>query len=258
MKKLKQHIIAYVPDAVIESVRLRSIAFKNPTAPLSDVQEKPSKLHSQTRAEKWREAKEEKDGDQRDVKVYLTPNQKRKLAFIKGEVHEQSPSIHAYVVFAYPIPGELRPKNTSNKTVLDPFKAAQVTVEQCNGSSFLDHTLRVDFVNRPDTLPENPIGPIHTVDTRLSIFVGNVDFSSTEEDLRAFFESLIRTERGARDVGERVSEKTKAWVTKVRMVRDRDTQLGKGFAYIQFAVSPFWFYCCLSYIPTVFVGPRLR
>ena len=33
------------------------------------------------------------------------------------------------------------------------------------------------------------------------------------------------------------SDKKSTWVTRVRIVRDRDTQLGKGFAYVQFVVS---------------------
>lgn len=66
----------------------------------------------------------------------------------------------------------------------------------------------------------------------MSCPVGNLDFAAKEEDLRVFFESLLTTERGpVPDASE-----AKNWVTHVRLVRDPATQLGKGFAYVEFAV----------------------
>ena len=34
-----------------------------------------------------------------------------------------------------------------------------------------------------------------------------------------------------------LSQKAPTWVARVRIIRDRATQLGKGFAYVQFIVS---------------------
>jgi nucleolar protein 12 len=64
----------------------------------------------------------------------------------------------------------------------------------------------------------------------VSHVVGSLDFAAKDEDLRVFFESLLTTERQPAPDGQ-------SWVTHVRIVRDADTQLGKGFAYVEFAVS---------------------
>ena len=106
----------------------------------------------------------------------------------------------------------------------------------------MERMVRVDLANKsakgtkvagdPNTaLGGNP---------KLSVFVGNLDFGCKEEDLRVFFEGVVSGERGP--PGEDSSDdedgakKRKTWVTRVRIVRDKETQLGKGFGYIQFAV----------------------
>lgn len=60
-----------------------------------------------------------------------------------------------------------------------------------------------------------------------TIFVGNLDFAAADEDLRAFFEGLVTSERGP-------PRASKSWVKSVRIVRDRATQMGKGFGYVRF------------------------
>ncbi|EEB91359.1 hypothetical protein MPER_10287, partial [Moniliophthora perniciosa FA553] len=64
-----------------------------------------------------------------------------------------------------------------------------------------------------------------------------------EEDVRAFFEGLITAEKGPRPISpndeeeqfdEKGASKLQRWVKRVRIIRDKETQLGKGFAYVQF------------------------
>jgi nucleolar protein 12 len=117
----------------------------------------------------------------------------------------------------------------------------------------MDRLLRVDVVGK-----SSAGGP--GVDPKLTIFVGNLDFASKEEDLRVFFEGVVSTERGEpsplledmeseedEEEGEKNQpvKKERTWVSRVRIVRDRETQLGKGFAYVQFAVRSFRHSQCL-------------
>lgn len=73
--------------------------------------------------------------------------------------------------------------------------------------------------------------------------VGSLDFAAKDEDLRVFFESLLTTERGPVPSSEDGVAKT--WVTHVRVVRDPGTQLGKGFAYVEFTVRAVHLFCSL-------------
>ncbi|KAJ1944891.1 Nucleolar protein 12, partial [Linderina macrospora] len=85
--------------------------------------------------------------------------------------------------------------------------AEKEAVEKCvtmNGNIFHDHHLRVDMASNEKT---------H--DMKRSVFVGNLDFEAEEEELWRHFGGC-----GA--------------VENVRVVRDAKTNLGKGFAYVQF------------------------
>ena len=73
-------------------------------------------------------------------------------------------------------------------------------------------------------------------DHKRTVFVGNLDFSATDEALRAFFESLLVNERGpcTADATEASMAGGAGWVRSVRIIRDRATQMGKGFGYVRF------------------------
>ena len=53
-----------------------------------------------------------------------------------------------------------------------------------------------------------------------SLSVWNLEFASKEEDFRVFFEGLRDLEDQERQ------RKPLTWITRVRIVRDKDTQLG--------------------------------
>ncbi|ORX74526.1 hypothetical protein DL89DRAFT_290061 [Linderina pennispora] len=79
--------------------------------------------------------------------------------------------------------------------------------EKCiglNGNIFHDHHLRVDLA-----------GNEKSHDMKRSVFIGNLDFEAEEEDLWRHFGTCGSVEN-------------------VRVVRDATTNLGKGFAYVQF------------------------
>jgi nucleolar protein 12 len=133
---------------------------------------------------------------------------------------------------------------------MDPYEAAKAAVEKCDGLSFMGRTLRVDFASGQISGGlAGASGIPGQFDSRRTVFVGGLDFQIKEEDLRAFFEKLVATERGDVDgsgedddddesmgEGHDAPASSSNYVSHVRIVRDKDTQLGKGIAYVEFKV----------------------
>ncbi|OQR95989.1 RNA-binding protein [Achlya hypogyna] len=91
--------------------------------------------------------------------------------------------------------------------------ASEESIEKAlalNGAEFHEKKLRVDR-------------KVPTIDAKRTVFVGNVAFTATEDDLRRHFEANI--EKDDEDEGS-------ALVESVRLIRDKDTHLGKGFGYV--------------------------
>ena len=184
-------------------------------------------------------------------KTFLTPQEKKRIAFIKQEIHSGVDSVNAYVVFAHPVPIENRPKNLPPpKPILDPYEAARTVIKAADGSVFMERTIRVDFARKDKTKAPDTGDVDMAGDPKATIFVGSLDFASKEEDVRAFFEALVVAERGQPPATLNESSEAAAanrrssWVKRVRVIRDKDTLLGKGFCYVQFIVS-----LVLSYSP---------
>ncbi|KAF7768321.1 hypothetical protein Agabi119p4_7564 [Agaricus bisporus var. burnettii] len=254
-KQFQRHILSFIPSAKIESTRFRSVPFKTPTSNLSSsttttsdtsTHKNPSQRdHDRTRASSWK-TKESTDDPKPDEKQFLNTSQKKRIAFINQEFHSTAATVHAYIVFAYPIPQDSRPKNLPPlDPVMDPFVAAKEVVKKADGSVFIDRIIRVDSVGEKakigataDGEEEGEVGSFSDADPKCTLFVGNLDFTSEEGDLRLFFENLMTTERGdppPRETDEESTEKKPhTWVKRVRIIKDKETQLGKGFAYVQF------------------------
>ena len=220
------------------------------------LKKKEPRQHEKDRASTWRSKSDEKDeeGLKNDEKRFLNPAQKKKIAFINQEFHDSADTVNAYIVFAHPPDTKDRPANLPPPPpTMDPYEAARTAAEKCDGTLLFERMIRVDLVEK-DTKGVN--GPTEEgkhaatlgTDPRLSVFVGNLDFASKEEDLRVFFETLMKAEKGPPPAPQDSQEdgdgntdssakKPATWVTRVRIVRDKDTQLGKGFAYVQFSVS---------------------
>jgi nucleolar protein 12 len=260
-----------LPAAKIDSIRFRSIPFQAPTAKLSGSDDEGENLstktatrskkeprsHEKDRASAWRSKLDEEDEEsvQKDDKRYLNSAQKKKIAFINQEFHSTADTVNAYIVFAHPANAEGRSANLPPlPPTMDPYQAALSAAEKCDGTLFMERMLRVDLVGKGNAGRSSDAlnGPVKSsvleTDPRLSVFVGNLDFASKEEDLRIFFEGVVSAEKGPPAVSQEKGtednqlNKPSTWVTRVRIVREKDTQLGKGFAYVQFSVC---FFPCL-------------
>ncbi|WVF65790.1 hypothetical protein IAT40_000524 [Kwoniella sp. CBS 6097] len=244
LHQFRQHLLSFVPTAKIESVRFRSVAFASATSALpTDDPEKDANQRARREKERtaaWR-AQQDSDGKPRGKgkggdedgdthKVFIDAKGKRKVAFIKKDFHSELASCNAYVVFAYP-----HPERSANVApVMDPFEAA-TAVLTANGSTFLERTIRVDSLRLPSAVALASAGnalakrdawlPKGT-DPKKSLFVGGLEYAAKDEDIRVFFEELVKSERGPAE---------DKWVVGVRIVRDNETQLGKGFGYVHFA-----------------------
>ncbi|KAK7060349.1 Nucleolar protein 12 [Paramarasmius palmivorus] len=266
-KQLQRHILSLIPTSgqipKVESIRFRSVPFAIPTSDMPDdgdiggstskleSKKKQSRQHDVERTSSWRD----QNGEGDNAKKFLTPAQKKKVAFIKQDFHDSADSVHAYIVFAHadtrvdenPKSAPIRnPNLPPPPEVMDPYEAARLAKEACDGTTFMDRVIRVDVAARNTAAASvNSEGHImqSDVDPKRCVFVGNLDFESREEDVRAFFEGVVAAEKGpcparSKDIGDQASDmdasKPNTWVKRVRIIRDKETQLGKGFAYVQF------------------------
>ncbi|KAJ5082042.1 Nucleolar protein 12 [Penicillium argentinense] len=139
----------------------------------------------------------------------------KRASFARREIlDETTPSTNAYAVYTT-------------------IQAARKAPAALNGTVVLDRHIRVDSIAHPAE-----------IDHKRCVFVGNLDFvdqeGTTEDEngkkkkVRApadIEEGLWRTfneNTGAKD------KKDKKSVEFVRVIRDRATRVGKGFAYVQF------------------------
>ena len=121
-------------------------------------------------------------------------------------------------------------KSTNAYAVYTTQLAAKEATKRLNGSIILDRHLRVDSVAHPAKQ-----------DHRRCVFVGNLGFVDDESS-----SSLVETDvdkrprkpKAAADVEEGLWRQfSKAGIVEsVRVVRDKTTRVGKGFAYVQFEV----------------------
>ncbi|KIX01578.1 uncharacterized protein Z518_09304 [Rhinocladiella mackenziei CBS 650.93] len=143
--------------------------------------------------------------------AYARGSGPKKATFAKKELMDQTTtSTNAYAVFTSEV-------------------AAELVAEKLNGSMVLGRHLRVDYLGHPTE-----------IDHRRCVFIGNLSFvneEAVEEKADADGPKKRRpTAKEPADAEEglwRTFGKAGA-VESVRVVRDQETRVGKGFAYIQF------------------------
>lgn len=124
-------------------------------------------------------------------------------------------------------------RSTNAYAVYRSQAAAVAAAERFNGSMILDRHLRVDSLADP-----------FTVDHVRCVFVGNLGFVDSDNSVNG---DQLEGRRNSRNgvVPDSADYEEGLWrvfgdvgrVESVRLVRDKTTQVGKGFAYVQFRVS---------------------
>ncbi|KAJ7564657.1 hypothetical protein O6H91_02G028100 [Diphasiastrum complanatum] len=121
----------------------------------------------------------------------------RKAAVITGHLNEARNSVNAYIVFKE-------------------HEVAKAALSH-NMKEIHERHIRVDFAQAPHKGAED-MSSVNYDPTR-SIFIGNLPFDAEDEELYQLFGS---------------SENPDIQVEAVRIVRDRQTSIGKGFAFVLF------------------------
>lgn len=302
-KALVRHLISTLPTSPIDyqsQIRLESIRFRSlqlnapvplasgkkgdaPTSPSNpneiDITSSSTNAESRARkrARKWRE-NELGDDDEDDnlgettasssanKQKFLTAAQKRKVAFIKGELHEKASSCNAYAVWTT----MRKPSGATNESATAK-QLADLIVKHANNSSFEGLTIRVDHVRSSGNASASNANGANgnegseaaaasleqkkqlaaeqkrkVEEEKRTLYLGSLDFEETEESVRKLCEKLMVEERGepSSPAAAASSDSTPAphaWVERVRVIKDPETGLGKGFAYVLFRVSfPSW------------------
>lgn len=114
----------------------------------------------------------------------------RRVAFVKGEFRKNCSTCNAYVV-------------------MGTREAALAAMSRLNATMFAERHLRVDLADANDAQSTR-------MNTKKSIFIGNLSMEIEEEPVWRFFEQFGQ-------------------VTNVRLIRDRVSNLGKGIGYVTFA-----------------------
>lgn len=120
-------------------------------------------------------------------------------------------------------------KSTNAYVVYSTTLAARAALKTLNGTVVLDRHLRADSVAHPTP-----------IDHRRCVFVGNLGFVDDETLVETNAEGETTTKKRTKvpaDMEEglwRTFGKAAGKVESVRMPRDANTRVGKGFAYVQF------------------------
>ena len=121
-------------------------------------------------------------------------------------------------------------KSTNAYAVYTTQLAAREATKRLNGTIILDRHLRVDSVAHPTKQ-----------DHRRCVFVGNLGFVDDESSSNLVEDDIEKRPRKAKAAADAEEGLWRHFskagtVESVRVVRDKTTRVGKGFAYVQFEV----------------------
>lgn len=149
----------------------------------------------------------------------------RSVAFSTGSMPKRA----AYITKALM---DATTKSTNAYAVFSDPAAARKVVAELNGTEILGRHIRVDSVAHPSPMNH-----------RSCVFVGNLGFVDDETVLNRKADGET-VEKKRNKVPSDIEEGlwrtfgTQGKVENVRVIRDSKTRVGKGFAYVQFYVSP--------------------
>jgi nucleolar protein 12 len=151
------------------------------------------------------------------------PNLPRKAAMNQGAIHPTRRTCNAFLVFEDDVAVERALLLNGTPLETDDGSQVHMRVDRCY---LAPQKMREQRTTRADTGTGDAAAPSYTSpdalsakiawDHRHSIFIGNVPFTANEEEIRSVFS----------DCGA---------ILNVRIVRDAQTGMGKGFAYVTFA-----------------------
>ncbi|CAE6501936.1 unnamed protein product, partial [Rhizoctonia solani] len=261
-----------IESSRFRSVAFKTPTSKLPSDALSSKPkpETSSSEHNKARAAEWRAAQ---DPDGITHKTFQTPGQKKKTAYITGALHESAKSsASAYVVFAYPVPVEgsepaWDPAEVATRAVLacngSTFMDRVLRVDRVGKreEDKMDPRTMIFVGNLDFEVDEDAVRKLFNelVEKERGKSDAQGDSSDSEseqegdesgeegeggEESENGEESEGEEDSGAKESKEPNPAKatpvqlksvaTNGWVKSVRIIRDKETQLGKGFGYVQF------------------------
>lgn len=130
------------------------------------------------------------------------------------------------------VTGSVRADATMNAFAIFSTRDAAALALELNGKELGGAAVRVDWATKPSHEraaevvggdPSEPVAGGTRYDPKRTVFVGNLPYDANDATLRAAFSTIAKAEGGIDGIEG------------IRIVRDRVTRLGKGFAFVLFA-----------------------